>query len=452
MRNYSFILAGILSTVLAVCCGKSPQPEESGKESVRLSFSTAEVPFTHEGGTASLELTAPGEWAIELEENSWCTVSPKSGTGNGKVTVTVDPIPETSDTRSVAMMLSCNGQTAQASVLQTCSPNAFIVTPTSIEIGSGERDFQISVKSLSKKYEVTIVSDWIKMVFRKGNPKTGETIGFRAQKNIVTDDAAPRSGIVSICTEDGVCVPVTINQKGRFAVPNVLALRFTATWCQWCPYLDETFRKASAQNEEFLYVAMHGSGSTLYFSDSGILSNLYGVEGIPTGILGGWKEIENDTNTDKAAENLLAAVEEFQTTFRRTALVENVGLTVSGNKITANATITSSTTEDMKVVALLLESSIVAQQQYGASVVPDFVHNNVARKTLTSSITGGAVSFEAGVSQTFSWECTKAADWKTDNLSVLVYVLKNYGASSGLKANSSYPDYYFANAAIGGLK
>ena len=201
-------------------------------------------------------------------------------------------------------------------------PAAPKMNPTSISLESGECDFNITVTSPDLEYEVTLADDWITEVSRRGERATGETVTFHAQAH--TGESA-RTGVVSFCTPNGNCYPVLVEQAAPAAPEDpenpedpedpenpedpqdpqdpeepqepevsmerhVLALRFTATWCQYCPYMDKAFQMAAAESEYFQYVALHGGGSSLYFQDGSVLENDYAIQGYPTGVVAGWKD------------------------------------------------------------------------------------------------------------------------------------------------------------------
>ena len=323
--------------------------------------------------------------------------------------------------------------------------DTFTIDPTSISLECTEADFRITVVSSSKEYDITIVDEWISEVSRSGMPATGETIVFHASENL-SADASPRSGVISVCTKDGNCYPVMVQQAGAFT-SKVLAMRFTATWCGYCPYMDEAFHKTAEKEESFVYVTFHSSkGYPLYFEDSSALMSAYSIQGFPTGVVAGWKEICNYTDTDYTAGNISSAMESFRSHFPAAALI-NATASATDGKISVDAKISPTMDGTFKVVALVLESGIVQSQAYypasgGSKTLDDFVHDNVARKTLTGSILGDDLP-ENGE---FHWETDIDSSWNKDNLSVLIWIYKNYGNLRPYKSVSSYPNEYISNA------
>ena len=321
----------------------------------------------------------------------------------------------------------------------------FVLQPTNISLEATEGDFQITVVSSDKEYDVTIVDPWITEVSRSGKPATGETIVFHATENL-SDNGGSRSGVISVCTKDSSCYPVMVEQAGAFK-RKILAMRFTATWCGYCPYMDEAFHKVAQQSEDFTFVTFHASaGYPLYFNDSDVLAGDYNIQGYPTGVIAGWKSVANYTDTDYTASNIIDEVNSFSERFPAAALI-NGKASIKNGKISVDASVTPTMDGEFKVVALVIESGIVQAQAYypttgGSTTLSDFVHDNVARKTLTESIQGD----ELPESGQFHWETDLDSSWNKDNLSVMIWVNKNYGKLLPYKAVKLYPSYYISNA------
>ena len=374
----------------------------------------------------------------------WCTVSPASGNGEGTLTVSVTEIPDESEGRSAKLLVSADGLTLTVTVDQRFNPDIFSIEPTGIALGPEGGDFEFTVISHERAYEITIVDSWITEVSRSGNPFSGEKVKCRAEAN---PNEQGRSGVVSVCTQDGSCIPVMISQSGQIAGANILAMRFTATWCGYCPYMDETFHKVAAQQERFVYVTFHASaGYPLYFKPADTLCKSYSIEGFPTGVIAGWKPVDNYTDTDYTANKVVSVMNDFSGKFLCTA-------TLSGSQLSVSTEIRSTSAETYKVVALVLESGIIQAQTFfpttgGTQTLSDFSHDNVARKLLTGSILGDDVEVEAGGTKTLDWSTELDGNWNTDNLSVLVYIYRDYGNLAKYKAKSKYPNNYIQNAEI----
>lgn len=437
-------IATILSLMAVFACAELPEGNDENTTS-KFSLGAKEMAFDYLGGEQTISITAPGEWTAKCSDSDWCTVSPAKGSGDADIKVKVQVIPEESLDRNTRILVTSGDLTLSVSVSQTCNPETFIITPNQVSIDSQEQDFQITVVSHSYEYDITIVDDWISEVSRSGEALTGQTITFHATSNTNLEGNS-RSGVISVCTKEGNCYPVMVEQSGGFS-RKVLGMRFTATWCGYCPYMDEAFHSAAEQSQDFIYVTFHASsGYPLYFKDSEPLVSAYHIDGYPTGVLGGWKTINNSTNTSTTTKSILNAINSFNSKFPVSAAV-SASATLNGGTISVDASVAAPVTDDLKIVALVLESGIVKAQAYyptsgGSKTLNDFVHDYVARKTLTGSILGDA--FTGG--KQFHWETSLDSSWNKDNLSVLVWLYKDYGDLASEKAKKNYPDNYIVNA------
>lgn len=340
--------------------------------------------------------------------------------------------------------------------------DVFSITPESVTVPAEGGEFEFTVVSTKSEYEITIVNDWITRLSRSGDRMKGETFRFNASAN---EGESARSGVVSVCTNDGVCVPVMVSQAAKASsgeeeskpfVHNNIGFRFTATWCGWCPYMDEAFHAAAEDKSvRFDFITFHASaGYPLYLSDGANLASKYNVEGYPTGVLNGWKNIDNYADISYTVARLKDAISQFDGSFTCDAGI-GVSSELDINMLSIKATV-KAIPGDYLLSAFLMESGIVEPQTYfyyddGGTIrsktLSDFVHDNVARKTLSKSPSGDA--FTATEEETvFEWDVIVNSAWAKENLSVAVLVLRPYGADSANKADSTFPDNYVVNSVI----
>jgi len=446
MKVPHFFLLAVTGIALLSC-------ETIGTETLTgLKVDKTSLEFAYTGGTETLSIQSSVEWTATCAD-SWCTVSPASGNGNADISVTAAPNPEKSGERHGRVIISYDNVSVSVMLKQEANPVAptFSIDPSSIELGMEGGSFSFTVTS-DLEYEITVVDKWISLTSREGDRTTGETITLSAEPN---EWSADRSGIVSVCTKNGSCIPVSITQAGtggKAYVHHNIGYRFTATWCGWCPYMDEAFHEV-AKTSDFLYITFHASsGYPLYISDSNTMATAYKVAGYPTGILNGWQEIENYTEISATAGSIEDAIASFEASFPCVAGIA-VNSTIADGTITVNASVETSVADEYKVTAFLLESGIVETQTYftldgETQSLTNFKHDFVARKTLTSRVLGEAFEGKAGESTDFSWSAKLSNAWTPANLSVAVIVTRPYGAYEAKKAVSNYPDNYVVNAVI----
>ena len=447
MKRFCFLLLAALCAALVSC----------EKPINGVVIDQTSLVFSGDGGSQTLDLKADMLWSISVADESWCKVSPTLGSGSVPVTVTVQPNPMKDHERANMLVVTYGDQvekTIGVTIKQEKNGGnaVFAITPKEVEVASEGGQFSFTVVSDAVDYEITIVDNWIKEVSRKGDRYTGETLTFEASANTKKD---ARAGVVSVCTKDGSCIPVMVNQagfSGKTYTRLNLAYRFTATWCGYCPYMDEVFQTYKKDNADFDFVTLHASsGYPLYFSDSSALVSMYNVGGFPTGVVNGWKEFDNNTNVDKAVSTLGKDIADFNDKFPCTAGI-SLSSKLTDGTVSVEASVESALSGDYSIVAFLLESGIVQKQTYyptsgGSTTLDDFVHDNVARKTLTNSVKGDAFTATAGKAVDFAWSASAQDDWNKDNLSVAVLVLRPYDDTS-LKTSKKYPDNYVVNAVV----
>lgn len=446
-RTLFYCLAGAF-LIVAACDEPLPEPiDDAG-----FQLEEDQISLPGEGGQYTLSVKSDREWTVSVKDD-WCSVSPASGSGSTTVTITADANPDKQNGRSTKVMFTYNGIVVSATVNQEKNPAApvFSLSATEVNVGNGEESFTLTVVSEAAEYEVTLVDAWIHEQARTGDRLSGETITFWVNAN---EWDKVRSGVISICTKDGSCIPVMVNQAGidRLYHRQHIGFRFTATWCGYCPYMDEAFHKAADQNPDFLYMTLHASkGYPLYFMDSEILAKNYKVDGFPTGVLNGWKPIDNTLDTDYTAGVVLDGMAGFDQAF---PCVVGIGVrsVIDGNILKVEADIEASVTDDYKVAAFIVESDIVQKQAYypttgGSTYLNDFVHDNVARATLSADVMGDPIPLEAGETVSYMWNAGIDTSWNPDNLGVVVYVYRPYGDTyADYKGKRSYPNFWIVNA------
>ena len=450
MRHFKILAFGALLAAFSAC----QTDAETDNSAVAFKVSEQSIEFEYTGGEKVLSVTSATEWSIRSTDESWLTVSPSSGSGNAQVAVIALRNGSKEEARTAKLVCSYDDLSVNVAVSQAVNPEdaVFSITPSEISLEPMGGKFSIEVVSDAVPYDITIVDDWISVASREGDRHTGETIVFEAQPNMAAEG---RNGILSVCTENGSCIPVMVSQEGGITLytRNHAGYRFTATWCGYCPYMDEAFHSVAEQRSDFNFVTLHSSnGYPLYFAAGAPLVNLYNISGFPTGVLNGWKEISNYTNTSTTANNVIKAMDSFDGSFPCLTGITAGARTENGN-VVVEAEVTSSVDAQLKVVAILLESGIVATQTYyppagNPQNLSDFEHDNVARALLTGSVSGDSFEANAGEPVSFAWTTSPDAGWNTANLSVYVAVFRSYESYTGAKTSSKYPDNYIDNSRI----
>lgn len=229
-----------------------------------------------------------------------------------------------------------------------------------------------------------------------------------------------------------------------------LAMRFTATWCGYCPNLATGFAKAVSQYPNKIeQLNLHPTSSNLGFSGTSALSNIFNVTGYPTGMIDYRSRIGNSAS-DYAATTVVDAVKETEKNYPvKTGI--SFSSSVSGSKLNLNVKLYIKEKGDYKVTAVLVEDNIIGYQNGGGD---SYNHSSIARVAL-SDITGDTFSTTAdNKTVEMNYSVTLPSSYNKDNLRILVYVLKQYGSQPIIRT-ANYGDYYVDNAtsaAIGTAK
>ena len=220
-----------------------------------------------------------------------------------------------------------------------------------------------------------------------------------------------------------------------------LGMRFTATWCGYCPNLAEGFAKAVSQYPNKIELLnLHPTSSNLGFSGTSALVNVFKVTRYPTGMIDHRTLIEN-YSSDYAAKLIVNSAKETENNYPvKTGI--SFSSSVSGSTVNLNVKLYIKEKGDYKVTAVLLEDNIIGYQNGGGD---SYNHSNIARVAF-SDITGDAVTTsENNKTVSKSYTATIPSSCDKNNLRVLVYVLKKYGSQTIIRTDD-YGDYYVDNA------
>ena len=230
-----------------------------------------------------------------------------------------------------------------------------------------------------------------------------------------------------------------------------LGMRFTATWCGYCPNMATSFAKAISQYPNKIEMLnLHPTSSNLGFSGTSKLGNIFRITGYPTGMIDYRNSIANYTSNDYTARLIVNAAKETESNYPTKTGISFTS-SVSGSKLNLNVKLYIKEKGDYKVTAVLVEDNIIGYQNGGGD---SYNHSSIARVAL-SDITGDTFSTTADnktVEKNYS--VTIPSSYNKDNLKILVYVLKQYGSQPIIRT-ADYGDYYVDNAtsaAIGTTK
>ena len=322
----------------------------------------------------------------------------------------------------------------------------FEFSPSTIEVEPVGGLFTMNIRS-TVDFHVQINDDWIKQVSVTGDPRLGATVTFSAEMN----NGEERSSVMIVC-DDKNCYPVVVTQgdgsKLKKVTHHSLGMRFTATWCGYCPIMSKTFHLAKDNlGDKFEYICMYATDGDYGFSDMNTLASQYKIGGYPTGIIDGRFEVEN-YSSEYAAGLIASAVEETETNYPAATAI-GLETSLSGQNLTVKAEVFANCAETYKLTVILMENGIIGYQaDYTDGDQQNFQHDRVARKTLTSSISGDSFSIdEVGGTKSFTYTYTVPASYKKNNLMILAYVQRTFGSRPVIQSGH-YGNWYVDNCRV----
>lgn len=107
MKKY--LIIPLVALLLAAC--------EKEKEAPALTVEPASLEFTAEGGTQTITVKSNRDWTLTTDGSDWYTVSPKEGSGDGEVTVTLGRYTDAA-ARSAQLTFEADGLVKTAAILQ----------------------------------------------------------------------------------------------------------------------------------------------------------------------------------------------------------------------------------------------------------------------------------------------------------------------------------------------
>ena len=313
--------------------------------------------------------------------------------------------------------------------------------------------FSIRVNGTLDYHFDASMTDWIKEVSATGDVRLGREHAFQADPN---DEGAERTGMITICFGDN-CYPILVTQSAKGTTKVIphhsLGMRFTATWCGYCPVMSETFRLAKEQlGDRFEYVCIYATYQNSNYSSPVFdpLEDQYSISSWPTGIVDGRFLVENYESTYAAGliADAVAKTEAYYPAVTSIALKSSV----SGRNVTVDADVFALIPETYKLTVLLVEDGIVGyQNDYNDSPHQDFVHNRVARMALTSPVTGAEFDVDvAGETKSFSYTATVPSECNLDNMVVLAFVQRNFNDRPAIQSGK-YGEWYVDNCRAAAL-
>lgn len=443
MKKVFYIL---LIAVAAGLSGCTPEPEV--KPVIELAYSQKDLLEMSSGGEEkTVFFTSDSDWYVEVpSEAGWLEVAPAEGlAGNARIKVIADANMDADD-RTAQLRICCS---EDVYVTVTVTQKAYVPTfeleedSKSISAAGGTAEVNLFT---DVDYSYEIKADWIK------GSESAQSKAVRRYMHFFSVDPnpypEPRKGAVEfISGRNRLTFTITQRAAGTEGEDwmydafkdRSLAMRFTADWCGYCPYMATAFESARASlGGSIEVVSIHGSGG-LEFADAARLISRFKVSGFPTGIIDSRASIPNYSQT---ATTATAAVDVAKETTENFPACTGIAMKSSqkDGQLTAEVTLYIKEADYYRVTVLLLEDDIIGYQNGASS---NYEHDHVARVSL-SDVKGDVINIEKdGTIWTGNYSCTIPEYCNPDNLRLLVYVEKPFGDRKNVKGvpAAEYYDY-----------
>lgn len=288
------------------------------------------------------------------------------------------------------------------------------------------------------------------------SPKAGKGSGDIVVSAAANESETARGAVITVKSTDGsVSRTLNVAQSGkpsgdqmdwttREFVHKSIVMRFTATWCGWCPRMNKTILRAQEMYpDKITYLAIHGGGSDLYWNQSDDLMAQYGVRGFPTGLVDCRTTISNG-EIEATATKVVNAVKETESTY---GTLTGIAISSSwdGENIKADINVYAKKAGTYKLMVLVVEDGIInPQDDYEEGYHSSYTHNCVVRS-------GSAISSEFEVAkdnmvQHSSYFTNVPSVCKKDKLRLVAYVQRKFGSDPVIQSSSSFGEYFVDNS------
>ena len=444
MKNFA-----LLSCLLIFLAGCTEIPENTDDEKIPESGivlgngMSSSVVLHPKGSFVNVRFNSAADWHVELPADAdWLEVTPlegSAGTGRLKIKAGANVTGQT----LTAEVHVCSGDYVLVlTVTQENFVPKFELIETDAEVSFMGGPLAIKLFA-DMEYEYECDAEWVVSAETKADDDYTEVLfdiapntGEQERSTVITFTAG--SNELNFTLTQGTDGLGSTDWKTASFKHRSLAMRFTATWCGYCPWMAQAFEDAKAQMPEGLeIVSLHTADSDLGYSGTRSLSSRFYASDLPTGIVDARASIPNYQSTATTAKAVLDVARETQNEYPATVGVACSSL-ISGSDLTTTVGLYLKEAGKYRLFVLALEDEIISFQNGGGN---NYEHNDVARLAL-APISGEVIEVETdGEFVVKSYAGRLKPAWNADNLKVLVYVEKPYG-SQPRQEEVEYAYYY----------
>ena len=452
-----FILLALALMLMIVACGLVPGTPEILLD---LSDDTA-IELSPKGEKRHVGFTSALAWSVEVVDGwQWLAVSPAEGSaGNSFFTIQADANLEPGVRTAMVRISSAHLHVDLDITQDTDFVEIFELSASSFELPQEGGCVEVRVNT-NVDYYFDVIDEWI-----AESPTKVLNEYLHVFEVAPNDSEQQRTGTITFCSGD-LCHPVTIVQAGKEPENEnqggeetgggnmesgsgdwtsaefrhkSLAVRVTADWCGYCPYMASAFEKALEMRPEGLeLVSLHASGG-LFFTAADSMIDKYYITGYPTGIIDGRAKVPNYSSATVGANFVMYVVYETESNYPTTTGISFTS-SLEGSNLSVDLDLYIKKADNYKITVLLLEDNIFAYQNGGGS---NYEHDHVVRKALSSPTGDFIIVTEDNTIWKKNYQVTVPSSCDMSNLRVLVYVQKPYGEQNVVQSVSGveYGDF-----------
>lgn len=458
MKNLKLYALALLA--LAAC---TERPADPDSEPTGEPVSSETVIVENEiGATTTLNYNFSGNWQISNSAD-WFSISPLSGfEGASELTLNVKSLNENPRERVGYFDINVGGEDApvRICVIQKSNGGAELVSTNALAPAEGG---DVSVEILAtEEFTAEFDQAWAtvsNIEFGIGDVvlEDGTTVSALKQARITisteaNDESAIRTASLNIsCAGNEYQIPVSQLTEIAKEVENwtspffrrTLAMRFTATWCGYCPMMAAAYEDAIENYpDRIVPFTVHAGSSDIDSEYGDQLGSIYRIGGYPSGVVNSVAAVQNMTlvqSTQAVVEGLTEeAVEELPS---KTAIAAECCKV--GNQLYLHCSVAAKEAGPYDLHVYLMEDGIVSNQSSYNSAYPggsNYVHNYVERFCLTG-VNGMEINPAEKSASSFNFEYTLNEEDFEDINNVYPVIFVTYDTDSAFNGSVTYAQY-----------
>lgn len=446
-----FLCAAALSA-MAVSCTKEDAPVDT------IIGNSIFVPNV-KGESVTVAMNFDSDWEIN-NESSWFTVSPIKGSA-GTVNLTVTVLTENTEIkeRETPFTAVYGRYNMEYYVIQDGVKGLYLPVEN-VGVGVEAQNFTFTVEG-NVKYSAVPEADWVTVTgitydstFLADGYTYSKYMTSTVRMTVDENGGDLRECRVKLVAEEdeSITAEFSVRQMGNLSADfskdfkrKSIVLRFTGTWCGWCPYMDAALEQAmNGYPDRILPVAVHqNSDGALSYSKVSELMSHYSVGALPQARINDYAALEAFSNLAAQQKQFGdVAVEATEKVKSKTALGGYAKLS-DNSTIELDLYIAAKEAGNYKAVVYLLEDGNIQKQTYQDSDQgAGYVHDNVLRSHISEDLFGDPVVFEGSDIKHLQFSAPIPTDVVRDvnNLHVVAYITYE-GTFTGEVQDVDYVDY-----------